>query len=101
MNRTIIVVKAKPNQYRLIRLHWNYGQRVADWLVTDYPTHTLALNLIDAGHRSTIKTPHRFTLPEHMVFRTLTAAKQWAAKQRIQHITFAYHNGKRWRVKTP
>ena len=94
MNRTIIVVKAKQNQYRLIRLHWNFGQPVADWLVADYPTHTLALNLIDAGHRSTIETPHRFILPEHQVFRTLTGARSWC-----EHTTFAYHNGKRWRIE--
>lgn len=95
MNRTIIVVKQKPNLYRLIRLHWNFGQPVADWLVAEYPTHVDALNLIWAGHRSTIETPHRFILPEHQEFRTLTAAKRW-----IEHTTFAYHNGKRWRVET-
>ena len=94
MNRTIIVVKSKPNQYRLIRLHWNYGQPVADWLVTDYPTHTDALSLIDSGHRSTIETPHRFVCPEYEVFRTLTAAKRC-----IEHTTFAYHDGKRWRIE--
>lgn len=94
MNRTIVVVKAKPHEYRLIRIHWNFGQPVADWLMTEYGTHALALNLIDAGHRSTIETPHRFVCPEYMTFRTLTSAKQW-----IEHLTFAYHNGKRWRIE--
>ncbi len=94
MNRTVIVVKAKRSEFRLITLHWNYGQPVADWLVTDYPTHALALSLIDSGHRSTIETPHRFILTEHEVFRTLSSAKRWC-----EYTTFAYHDGKRWRIE--
>lgn len=101
MNRTVIIakdfVKSRP-VYRTIRLHWEYGQPVEDWLNKDYGTSDRALLLIWRGHRSTISESHldlgrKFTHKEpHLEsFKTLREAKAWC-----EYKTLAYHNGKRW-----
>lgn len=96
MNRTVIIVKApyKRREYGLITLHWNYGQPVEDWLRSEHSTWQQAYDLICLGHRSTIEKAHREpgNLPEHQTFSTLGAAEDW-----FEHITLAYHDGKRWK----
>jgi hypothetical protein len=93
MNRTVIIVKDRST-YRSIRIHWNYGQPLEDWLRSEHASWASALDLVWLGHRSTIEKPHReaYGLPEHREFTRLRDAKAWC-----EHITLAYHNGKRWR----
>ena len=91
MNRTIVIVKAKPHEYRVIRIHWDEGQAIARWLTDQHPDHNAALRLIDQGHRHSVTEPHRIVCPEYEWFRTLTNARTWT-----EHTTLAYHNGKRW-----
>jgi hypothetical protein len=100
MNRTVIIVKDK-SVYRTIRLHWEDGQKVMDWLNKDYGTIEKALELVWRGHRSTIaesyaELGHQFTSTEpHLeTFKTLRDAKAWC-----EYKTLAYHNGKRWRFE--
>jgi len=93
MNRTIVVVKAKPHQFRVIRVHWDEGRTIARWLTDQHPNHNSALALIDAGHRSDIATPYRYVCPEYEWFRTLSGARTWC-----EYNTLAYHNGKRWQI---
>jgi len=93
MNRSVVIVKSpKKREYAVIRIHWNYGQPLADWLVTEYGSWHEAYELICQGHRSTIEEAHQ--APEHQVFRTLRNAKEWC-----EHLTLAYHDGKRWRFE--
>ena len=97
MNRTIIVVQMKPKMFCSIRVHWNYGQQVEDWL------NNLNLSdihrLIAVGHRATIEESYR-ALPydhpsedcDHWVHKTLREAKD-----NCEYKTLAYHNGKKWK----
>lgn len=97
MNRSVIIVKGpKRREYAVIRIHWSYGQPLADWLVTEYGSWDKAYELICQGHRSTIEEAHRApdNFPEHQVFRTLRDAKGWC-----EHLTLAYHNGEKWRFE--
>jgi hypothetical protein len=99
MNRTVIIVKTphKKREYAAIRLHWNYGQAVEDWIRTEYGSWERAYyDLISLGHRSTIEKAHREpgNLPEHQTFSRLRDAKAWC-----EHITLAYHDGKLWRFE--
>lgn len=97
MNRSLIVVKIRPKMFCSIRLHWEYGQKIEDWL------NSLNLSeihdLIAVGHRSTIKESYRalpYTLPDadckHWTHKTLKEAVL-----NIEHKTLAYHNGKTWK----
>ena len=102
MNRTVVIVKDSEKSrpvYRTIRLHWEYGQPVEDWLNKDYGTIERAQVLIWRGHRSSIAESyvdlgHQFTSKEpHLeTFKTSREAKAWC-----EYLTLAYHNGNRWK----
>jgi len=96
MNRTVVIVKTphRRREYGLIRLHWNYGQPVEDWLRAEHSTWQQAYDLICLGHRSTIEEAHREpnNLPEHECFSRLRDAKAWC-----EYKTLAYHDGKGWK----
>lgn len=96
MNRAVIAVKSKHKNvgWRVIRIHWNYGRQLEDWLQTNYPDHESALKLISEGHRSSTTEPHQVDDPasNHWEISTLKAAKL-----HCEYITFAWHNGKQWR----
>lgn len=93
MNRTIIVVRdTRPHCYRTIRIHWGGGPGLTSWLRAEYTSHRQALELIWAGHRSSID--EAYEPAEHMVFRVLASARSWC-----EYETFAYHNGKGWRFE--
>jgi hypothetical protein len=101
MNRTVIIVKdgrESPSRpvYRLVRLHWEYGEDVENWLQQEYPTPDLALGLILGGHRSTRSESYKDLghKAKYETYRTLKAAKaDW------EYITLAYHNGRKWRFE--
>lgn len=96
MNRTVVIVKNfhKAERFSVIRVHWNYGQPVEDWLRAEHSTWERAYDLVCLGHRSTIEKPHREpnNLPEHQCFTRLRDAKAWC-----EYLTLAYHDGNRWK----
>ena len=93
MNRSVVIVKSpKRREYAVIRIHWNYGQPLVDWLKTEYKTWDRAYDLICQGHRSTIEESDMSL--EHGVFKTLKEAEAWC-----EHLTLAYYDGKRWKFK--
>jgi hypothetical protein len=98
MNRTVVIVKNphRRREYALITLHWNHGQPVEDWIRTEYGSWHRAYDLVCLGHRSTIEKAHREpgNLPEHMTFTRLRDARAWC-----EHLTLAYHDGKRWKFE--
>lgn len=94
MNRSVVIVKGpKRREYSVIRIHWNYGQPLVDWLRTEYNTWGKAYDLICQGHRSTIEELGQYP-EEHEVFKTLKEAEAWC-----EHMTLAYYDGKRWKFK--
>jgi len=98
MNRTVIIVKNPHRGYRekfaLIRLHWQHGSRVEDWLNAACPHLGAAWDLIEAGHRSTIFEPQRLDQVQYDSFRTLGEAKAYC-----EYLTLAYYNGNCWRFE--
>ena len=95
MNRTVIVVK-DPGQKKfcLIRLHWQSGQIIEDWLTESCPDWDCAWFLISRGHRESISTRIVDQCPAHEFFRTLREARAYC-----EHRTLAYYNGKCWRFE--
>lgn len=105
MNRSLIVVQMKPKMFCSIRVHWNYGQEIEDWL------NNLNLSeihsLIGEGHRSTIAESYRSLLCNdcncnHWTHKTLREAIYSCKTLReaiynCEHMTLAYHNGKKWK----
>ena len=94
MNRSVVIVKypTKKREYGLIRIHWNYGQTLVDWLREQYNTWDRAYDLICQGHRISIEELSQYH--EHEVFKTLKEAEAWC-----EHSTLAYYDGKRWKFK--
>lgn len=103
MNRTIIAVKAGRAAFgngtlpwASIRLHWQHGKEVEDWLRENYSSHRDALDLIMGGHREYIDKSYSdmgYSKVQWWEHRTLREAKA------NEHLTFAWHNGKQWRFK--
>ena len=94
MNRSVVIVKGpKRREYSVIRIHFEYGQSLVDWLRTEYNTWVKAYDLICQGHRSTIEELGPYP-KEHEVFKTLKEAEAWC-----EHLTLAYYDGKRWKFK--
>lgn len=103
MNRTIIIVKTDRAAFgrgtlpwASIRLHWQHGKRVEDWLREDYSSYRDACDLIMQGHRNDIDNSfgsmgHPTEWWEHRTLRE--------AKANFEHLTLAWHNGKQWRFK--
>jgi hypothetical protein len=99
MNRTVIIVKNpyyRPRRYPygLIRLHWQYGQEVEDWLRGTSPDWDSAWRLIQAGHRSSIEVVNSASWPGYNPCPTLRGARSC-----YEYLTLAYHNGKSWRFE--
>lgn len=96
MNRTVIIVKTPHGGHRdkfsLIRLHWQHGPVVENWLNAACPHRQAAWNLIEAGHRSTIF--EQYEGYERESFRTLREARAYC-----EYLTLAYYNGKCWRFE--
>lgn len=93
MNRSLIIVQMKPKMFCSIRVHWNYGQELEDWL------NNLNLSeihsLIGEGHRAMIAESYRSLLRNdcnHWTHKTLREAIY-----NCEHMTLAYHNGKKWK----
>jgi hypothetical protein len=80
-----------------IRVHWNYGQKIEDWL------NNLNLSeihsLIGEGHRATIAESYRSLPYDHPE----DDCKHWSHKtlreaiNNCEHLTLAYYNGKQWK----
>ena len=109
MNRTVIIVKAPPVKrdqpiveyshsvkWLAIRLHWEYGDVVKQWLNSEYDSYDKALGLIFEGHRGDIKEKTSSTSERGRFwgFKTLKEAKEYC-----EHYTLAVHSGKRWRFE--
>lgn len=94
MNRTVVIVKSpgKRREWCAIRIHWDQGEKVEQWL----RAHPSPVDVIWAGHRSTVLQPHRLPnqYPEHWSFKTLREAIA-----HCEHSTLAVHNGKGWKFK--
>jgi hypothetical protein len=88
MNRSLIVVK-NPNkrEFYSIRLHWDYGESVENWLKNTYKDYNSIAGLIEKGHRSTIEESHG--IEKWWTHKTLRAAVK-----NCEHYTLAYFNGK-------
>lgn len=100
MNRTLIVVKDpypfQGYKWGGIRLHWQYGQEVENFLTNCVGQEWRdAWRLIESGHRSTLLE----TYDGLGTCSSTSYHSYWTLKQarRDEHITFAWHNGKRWR----
>ena len=107
MNSSVIIVKAPtPNppgvltpvgaKWLAIRLHWEYGDVVRQWLNSEYNSYDKALSLILDGHRSDRKEKTSSTSESGRFwgFKTLKEAKEYC-----EHYTLAIHSGKRWRFE--
>lgn len=103
MNRSLIVVK-NPNkrEYYSIRIHWDYGKSVENWLNDNYNDYRrLMMILIPEGHRSSIEESYKSLKgqpgysgidDEDCEFWTHKTKKE--AINYCEHSTIAYFNGK-------
>lgn len=102
MNRSLIIVK-HPNKRKFysVRIHWEYGQSVENWLKENFSDYRRIMSrLLPEGHRSTIKESYKELLDNP----TAEDVNYWEHKtlkeavNNCEHHTLAYFNNK-WKFK--
>jgi hypothetical protein len=95
MNRSLIVYKEKPGTFWSIRIHWDYGKKVENWVQNQD-----IKSLIKEGHRYDIEESYRELLDDWSEDDDIEPWKHKTLKEainRCEHLTLAYFNGKQWK----
>jgi hypothetical protein len=95
MNRSLIIYKEKPGTFKSIRVHWDYGQKLENWVQNQDIE-----SLIKEGHRSNIDESYRELLDDWSEDDDIEPWKHKTLKEAInscEHLTLAYFNGKQWK----
>jgi hypothetical protein len=103
MNCSLIVVKnPDKREYYSIRVHWDYGNSLENWLNNNYNDYRrLMMILIPEGHRSSINESYK-SLKDQPGYSWITKEdyKFWTHKTKkdamsfCEYKTIAYFNGK-------
>jgi hypothetical protein len=103
MNRSLIVVKhPEKREYYSIRVYWDYGKSLENWLNNNYNDYRrLMMILISEGHRSSINESYK-SLKDQPGYSWITKEdyKFWTHKTKkdaisnCEYSTLAYFNGK-------